>query len=276
MNSLARREGWKSEMTIILYVMSLRFVHTLAPRAERRVNRVRLSVLPNDAAVLKSGIAVQAPLRTEAGITTIQILGPDGGILASMGVAEADGDRSQSEPIWNDLTLRRRLARANDHVDVWSVPLSRYRISRYGPDGEEKVRIERSADWFRPYPANETTDPYRAPADPSVVSMHQDADGLLWVAIVRAPASFSPVVDAPVGVEEQEPVDLSYFDLNRILSTTVEVLDPVAGELVARRDFDELVTFVSTPEDDVFIYSLHPDELGDLDCVIRPLSLRRE
>lgn len=103
--------------------------------------------------------------------------------------------------------------------------------------------------------------------------MHQDADGLLWVAIVRAPASFSPVIDAPVGVEER--VD-PYFDLNQILHTTVEVLDPVAGELVARRDFDALVTFVSTPVDDVFIYSLHPDELGDLECVIRPLTLRRQ
>ena len=95
-----------------LHVISLRYLHTLAPRAERRLSQVRLSVLPNDAVVLKSGIAIQAPLRTESGITTIQILRPDAPtILASMGVAEEDDDRTPSEPIWNDLALRRRLAR---------------------------------------------------------------------------------------------------------------------------------------------------------------------
>ena len=64
--------------------------------------------------------------------------------------------------------------------------------------------------------------------------------------------------------------------MNRFLHTTVEVLDPVAGELVARREFDEYVRFVRSPGDDVFIYSLHPDALGDLDCTIRPLKLRRK
>ncbi len=33
--------------------------------------------------------------------------------------------------------------------------------------------------------------------------------------------------------------------------------------------------FVRTPGDDVSIYSLHPDALGNLDCTIRPLKLRR-
>ena len=60
-----------------------------------------------------------------------------------------------------------------------------------------------------------------------------------------------------------------------VVHVTVEVLDPVAGELVARRDFNEMVMFVATPDDDVLIFSLHPDALGDLDCVIRPLTLRR-
>ena len=66
------------------------------------------------------------------------------------------------------------------------------------------------------------------------------------------------------------------MDLNRFLHTTVEVLDPVAGELIARREFDELVTFVSTPGDDLFVYSLRPDSLGSLDCIVTPLKLRRQ
>ena len=105
--------------------------------------------------------------------------------------------------------------------------------------------------------------------------IHQDADGLLWITIGREASPFSPVTDdRPAGVEGP-PVD-PFVDLNHVMDITIEVLDPVAGELVARREFDEVVTFVSTPGDDVFVYSLHPDSLGDLDCVIRRLTLRRD
>jgi len=68
----------------------------------------------------------------------------------------------------------------------------------------------------------------------------------------------------------------SYMDMNRFLHTTVEVLDPVAGELVSSRDFDEFVQLVSTPGDDVFVFALRPDALGSFDCVVTPLKLRRE
>ena len=258
----------------ILYVIDGRSLHTLAPRAERRLDQRLLPVIPSNAVVLRSGIAVQAPLRTEAGITTVQILQTDGTIQANVGVAEtrAPDERSQPEPISNDTNLRRVLGRSNDGADVWVAPLDRYQVIRYGPDGEEKTRIERVSEWFRPpgTPGASSS----APVDPGLVSVHQDADGLLWIAIFRPQASFSPNVDErPRGVEGP-PVGL-FRDWNQRLDGSVEVLDPVKGELVARRDFDEVVTFVSTPGDDVFIYSLHPDALGEFKCVIRPLRLRR-
>ena len=75
----------------VLYVIDLQHLHTLAPQAARRLGqKVRLPVLTNAAVVLRSGIAVQAPLRTEAGITTVQILQPDGTTQASVGVAETE------------------------------------------------------------------------------------------------------------------------------------------------------------------------------------------
>lgn len=258
----------------VVYVTDLRFLHTLAPRGERRLgSKVRLSVPANAAVVLQSGIAVQAPLRTEGGIMTVQIVQPDGTIRASIGVAETNDARSQPGPIWNNTDLRRVLGRSTDQTDVWIAPFDRYRVIRYGPDGEEKTRVERISEWFRARSGAPGT-PFSAPADPGLGGIHQDADGLLWIALSRAPVSFSPVADErPPGVEA--PAVDPFFDMNRVLHSTVEVLDPVTGELVARREFDEFVWFVNSPGDDVFIYSLHPDVLGNLNCVIRPLKLRR-
>lgn len=252
----------------VLYAIDLLNLHTLAPKAESSLHQVRMPVQARDAVVLADGrVAVQATVRTEAGNTTIQILRPDGTIETSIGAFQGN---TGSEGPWMG---RRVLGRSRDRADLWSAHVSRYRVTRLGADGEEKTRIERLAEWFRPYSRGTPGAPYRAPADPRVVGVHQDEDGLLWVAIRRAPPSFSPVSDAPAGAE----VPLNpHLDLNQFLHTTVEVLDPVAGELIASRYFAEYVEFVSTPGGDVSIYSLHPDAFGGLDCVVRSLKLRRE
>ncbi|MDE2761360.1 MAG: hypothetical protein OXK74_01075 [Gemmatimonadota bacterium] len=255
-------------------------LHTLAPRAERSLDQVRLPFSIRDAVVLKGGtIAVQGNVRTEAGITTIQTLRPDGTIESSLAASEADEEdwekwknrpENRSGVRWD---VRRVFGRSNDRLDIWSAHLNRYRISRYGVDGTEKTRIERIAKWFLSYTFRSPGAPTRAPTEPIVSDVHQDGDGLLWVAIQRAPASFTPIPDSPPGVEA--PMD-QFRDMNQFLHTTIEVIDPVAGELVARREFDEFVNLVRTPGDDVFIYSFRPDALGDVDCTIRLLKLRRE
>ena len=254
----------------VLYVIDPLRLHTLTPQAGSSLGQFRMPVQAMDAVVLANGIAVQASVRTEAGNTTIQILRPDGTIEASIGVSEASGTSSEM-----GLDSRRVLGRSNDHLDLWSAPVNRYRLIRYGRDGEEKTRIERESEWFQPYTALNPAAPFRAPANPSVAGIHQDANGLLWVAILRAPNSFTPLAGVSGGVRAEVPLN-TYLDLNRFLHTTVEVLDPVAGEMIARREFDEFVTFVSTPGDDLYAYSLRSDSLGSLDCIVSPLKLRRQ
>ena len=134
-----------------LYVIAFPDVlHTLAPRAERSLDQVRLPVPVRDVVVLRGGtIAVHGNVRTEAGITTIQILRPDGTIEAGIAAAETDVDEweewrnrpgNRSSVRWD---VRRVLSRSNDDVGIWSASYTRYRISRYGLDGAEKTRIER-------------------------------------------------------------------------------------------------------------------------------------
>ena len=222
----------------------------------------------NDVVALGDAVAVQATVRTETGRTTSQVLRPDGTIEASMGAAEAD-----AAPLQLDVA-RRVLGRSNDHADIWSADVDRYRISRYGRDGVEKTRVERLAGWFGPRSTGVAGAPYHAPASPVISDIHQDGEGLLWVAITRAPRSFTPLGGQPVSVRTEMPLD-PFLDMNQFLRTTIEVLDPIEGELIARRDFDELVRFVSTPGDDVFGYALRPTGLGSLDCVVTRLELVR-
>lgn len=253
----------------VLYVIDPLNLHTLAPRAESSLDQERMPVAAlGEVVVLESGIAVEATVRTEDGMTTIQLLRDDGTIVQSIGPTESGGEPGAESGV------RRALGRSNDGKDVWSAPVGRLRITRYGPDGEARARIERTSGLFQSSSGRRPGAPFLAPVRPAVSGIVHDGDGLLWVAIARAPRTFSPLpgfADTPdPGVEVLIP---SGVDLNRFLHTTVEVLDPAAGVVIARRDFDEYVRFVRTRGDDVLVYSLRAGELGVFECVVTPLAL---
>lgn len=253
----------------VLYVIDPLNLHTLAPRAESSLDQERMPVAAlGEVVVLESGIAVEATVRTEDGMTTIQLLRDDGTIVQSIGPTESGGEPGAESGV------RRALGRSNDGKDVWSAPVGRLRITRYGPDGEARARIERTSGLFQSSSGRRPGAPFLAPVRPAVSGIVHDGDGLLWVAITRAPRTFSPLpgfADTPdPGVEVLIP---SGVDLNRFLHTTVEVLDPAAGVVIARRDFDEYVRFVRTRGDDVLVYSLRAGELGVFECVVTPLAL---
>ena len=256
----------------VVYAIDPVNLHTLAPRAETSLDQVRMPVeVMGEVVVLESGIAVEAAVRTEDGMTTIQLLRPDGTIVHSIGHTESGVETGP------EFGVRYVLGRSNDRMDVWSAPVGRFRITRYGPDGKAKARIERTSESFQASSGFRSGAPFFAPANPAVTGIVQDGDGLLWIAIARAPRTFSPL--ARLG-ETRDPgrevlVDPSSVDLNRFLHTTVEVLDPAAGVVIARHDFGERVRFVRTTGDDVLVYSLRADMLGVLECVVTPLALRR-
>ncbi|MDE2676291.1 MAG: hypothetical protein OXI76_00135 [Gemmatimonadota bacterium] len=248
----------------VLFAMDLMNLHTLAPRADSSLGQARMPVVPSgNSAVLRSGIAVEATEPTSWN-TTVRLVRPDGTIDESVGAFGTGTDAPESG-------LRHVLGRSNDHMDLWSAPVRRYILTRYGPDGEATTRIERNSTWFRESVAFGARS--RSIGRTAVSGIHQDADGLLWVAVSRPEESSSPLTLGLSGRGEV-PVDPS-LDLNRILNTTVEVIDPVAGQVIARRDFDERLGFVRTPGDDVWVHSLRADEFGGFECIVTPLVLQR-
>ena len=260
----------------VLYAIDPVHIHTLAPRAEGSLDQARMPVrVIGDAVVLQSGIAVEATVRTGAGIATVQLLQPDGTIVQSIGATETDNETG------GDFTLRRTLGTSNDRMEVWSARIDRFHITRYGPDGEAKARIERTTSLFQPSASFKPGAPFQAPSHTAITGIVQDGDGLLWIAFTRPPHSFSPLAnpggafDDLVGGERPlSDLELN-MDMNRFLHTTVEVLDLSAGTVIARRDFDEQVRFVRTRDDDVLVQSLRVDEYGRYECIVTPLALRR-
>lgn len=260
----------------VLYAIDPVHIHTLAPRAEGSLDQARMPVrVIGDAVVLQNGIAVEATVRTEAGIATVQLLQPDGTIVQSIGATETDNEAG------GDFTLRRTLGTSNDRMDVWSARIDRFHITRYGPDGEAKARIERTTSLFQPSASFIPGAPFQVPAQSVITGIVQDGDGLLWIAFTRPPHSFSPLAnpggafDDLVGGERPLSDRELNRDMNRFLHTTVEVLDLSAGTVIARRDFDEQVRFVRTRDDDVLVQSLRVVEYGRFECIVTPLALRR-
>jgi len=249
----------------VVYVVDPAAVHVLAPQAEHHLARSRLSVRSNDAVVLGDRLVVQATVRTSEGYTFVQLLRPDGSVDRSIGV---DSRPTGSAVPWDNAKVLARSASGG----VWSADASSYVISEHGLDGKEMNRFHRVSRWFRSSADGANGAPFYAAASMRVSDLVQDARGLLWVAITHAPRTFAPL--SPSGGREGR-LD-PYLDMSRFLHTSIEVLDPVAGEVVARRDLEEYVRFVRTAGNDVLVYSVRPGSSGDLVCTVTPLRLRRQ
>ncbi len=250
----------------VVFVMDPVNLHTLAPRADSSLRQARMPVsVLGGSTIVRGGIVVEAAAQAGLGVTTVRIVRPDGTIAATIGASGTDAGASEYS--------RYALGRSNDHMDVWIAPAYRFVITRYGPGGEARTRVERNSTWFRRSQLFTPGAPLLPPARPAVTDIHQDADGPLWLAVSRPVRSFSSL--APRGGASAEVLIGPTVNLNDFLRTSVEVIDPAAGEVIARRDFDELIRFVRTPGDDLWVQSLRADVSGAFECIVTPLVLRR-
>jgi hypothetical protein len=115
---------------------------------------------------------------------------------------------------------------------VWITDYSRYRIDDTAYDGEVRQVYLREAPWFEE--PNQRLAPMSEPPQPRIRAVWEDAEGLLWVYVSVAAPTWRegyPVLEGsgPQGVSE---ADYSY---EKLYQTTVEVIDPAAGRVLARR-----------------------------------------
>ena len=227
--------------------------YVLGPQASGHPSRTRMSVHATDAIVTGGRLLVRSYVLTSGGGTSIQILRDNGTVERSV-------DEPQPRTPFPPSFL---LAPAWGNPGVWVAHPTRYEVNHFALDGVQTVRLERRTEWFRPYDPPDATPgaPFLAPADPRVVGLVQDRQGLVWVAIARAPSQFRP----PEQPAARGEVQLDPFsDMNQLYRTTIEVLDPVAGKVVTRRDFEAYVRFVRDAVGETLAYWMEPLPDGDL------------
>jgi len=115
---------------------------------------------------------------------------------------------------------------------VWIRDQNRYRIDNTAYGGEVRHVYLREAPWFEE--PNQRLAPMSEPPQPRIRAVREDARGLLWVYISVAAPTWRegyPVLEG-TGPQHVSEADYSY---EKLYQTTVEVIDPAAGRVLARR-----------------------------------------
>lgn len=113
-------------------------------------------------------------------------------------------------------------------------------------DGEPVLRLVGEPEWFDPGPPRPGA-PIRAPA-PSVVMSLRFAEGLLWIVTWIADANWRDNADT-------NPAELQ---LNRVLDTMLEVIEPASGALVARTRHGEALRITG---DEGLVFGVREDDV---------------
>jgi len=128
---------------------------------------------------------------------------------------------------------------------VWSVHhLHRYVIESLSGDGVFELRIERVADWFRPYETYWLPSPTTPPAT-RIMGLWEDDAGLLWVIGHVAGRDWSKGL-APGRLLEGQ---MSYPVVNDqiVYDGFLDVIDPRAGSVVATKRLPGTLDLVVAP-----------------------------
>lgn len=116
----------------------------------------------------------------------------------------------------------------------WTAHMNRYRIDRWSPDGELTQTLRRSALWFEDWRLEDWSRPRPDPVPPQVASIYEDPSGRIWVVTFVTDEDFTPDLDQDR--DHVRPSDHPQLD------AVVEVIDPVAGTVIARQRWPGMVS----------------------------------
>lgn len=232
--------------------------------ADVTVEGVRMDVIAGDAVPVGDHLYVQAEVTGQDGRSSpIQIVDRQGRAVRGIGSDDPPA------PLPSPFRSFRYLSASASGDGLWSARLNRFEVRRFSTSGREELMVTRESEWFEPYDGLLRGELLQVPQRPRVQAIHETVDGKLWVAVTHGSTSFEPVRTAESGGERRVVED---YDLNRLLDTTVEVIDVEAGVVLARRTFDHMVQFVSTYSG-VKAYTVRADPSGDYSILIRSLDL---
>lgn len=147
---------------------------------------------------------------------------------------------------------------------VWSAPVNSYRLEYSpGPGGSAKS-LRRDARWYPDWVTNQP--PIYQRSSPSITGLQMDRSGRLWVFIAVTREGFRP--QRKSGAGEGPPLDL--LAALRELETVIEVIDPIHGHVISRRQ----VPYYLSPSDRFpFVMQLSTTTGGDITVNVAELAL---
>lgn len=151
---------------------------------------------------------------------TTEIVGRDGVSLASLGTVPVAS--------WVVNFFRAPIA-LDEQGRVWTTRAGEYGFEAWDPEGgsEPMTRLAGDPEWFDPGPPQPGA-PISAPAPSIVISLRVDR-GLLWAGTWVADEEWETAAGATP----------SPLELDRLLDTILDVIDPASGALIARTRRDE-------------------------------------
>jgi hypothetical protein len=223
-----------------LYVADarLRRVTVLSPEYKYvRSVSVEISPAGRNLFLLPGGELLNAsPDRTPDRIgLPIHVIGRDGKVVRSFG--------SQTGLFRPDIPLiDRRTLTMGDETQVWAGYLMQYVIELWDASTGRMLRsLSRDVDWFPPQLTSRTNRLSETPPAPALQALHLDAQGRLWTVVGTADRNWRTGIRVnPSAAGDPDHVnDIEVIDRDRYIDTYIEVIDPVAGRLIASRRFDK-------------------------------------
>ena len=135
---------------------------------------------------------------------------------------------------------------ALDTSHVWHAAGNAYEVRFVAKDGTVSKRIARDVDWFPPG-LSTTGHLWETRPRPRIVDLTTDADGRVWVLILRAHPNWKsdpsrPRMTGPIAIASLP----SRHDMSQYLESVIEVFDGTSGALLASQTLDgDVIGFVS-------------------------------
>jgi hypothetical protein len=155
----------------------------------------------------------------------------NGAVIRSFGDPERELDPRQPQRHWRALGL-------GSNNTIWVARADRYQIERYSDQGVLSKVFVSTPSWYQPWqrPAGSLSE--RRPF-PRMNMVREDARGRLWTFTVVADSDWKPRPKPPAGKELMLP---TVRERHALEDSIVEVLDPVAGRVIARARWPKPIT----------------------------------
>jgi hypothetical protein len=174
---------------------------------------------------------------------------------------------SGSTPVDYASSFRRIGNPKADHF--WTAHINRYRLVRYNTSGIAQDSLERKPSWF-PGGDGLGMGMDGKPASPQVTDLWEDTQGRLW-ALTAQPRADGPEAWRGIKREGNEMAVANMPPAFKLWRTMIEVIDPVARRVIARKLLDGYV-FGTVPGNRIATFT--EDMFGIPRITIHELTLR--